>query len=234
MFKKSFVSLLIALFIMGIGGGILAGEGDDPVGPENPLYNAARGVEESQIDLVNTASEKAAFQNEFAERRMAAIENADYMAEADLEELLGDLNGHERALGLLLEGMSGPDAEEIIALVDEASKKRGEKLENMSKNENLPQSARDGMKRALENQEEARKKMADALREAQQKREAAGEQAQEGMERSEGAGEQGEDKSSRADDRGGQEENSGKDDNNAGADIGAEKSEEGTNNIPSR
>lgn len=220
MFKKSFVSLLIALFIMGIGGGILAGEGDDPVGPENPLYNAARGVEESQIDLVNTASEKAAFQNEFAERRMAAIENADYMAEADLEELLGDLNGHERALGLLLEGMSGPDAEEIIALVDEASKKRGEKLENMSKNENLPQSARDGMKRALENQEEARKKMADALREAQQKREA--------------AGEQGEDKSSRADDRGGQEENSGKDDNNAGADIGAEKSEEGTNNIPSR
>ncbi len=178
MLKKSFTVVIIFMFLFMASA--LGAEGEvETATPEDPLFDTVRSLEDAQYDLAEDEEEKVALQDEFAERRLDALDEMEE-AEAELiEEVLEDYMNHERELGQILEGMDGPNAEALIALVDKASEKRGQRLAQNLEREDLPEEAREGMQRALANQEMAREKMKAALERAQNLREAAKEAGQE-------------------------------------------------------
>ncbi len=162
MLKKSLIILAAVLLLL--GGSVWALDGNGPeilVTPENPFYDAARAIENAQFELATDLEEKIIMQNEYSERRLAALENTGNSE--DFDELIDAYDEHEQEMGKLLEGVDGPDFEGVYDLVLESSEQRNVRLKKIAADENLPEGAREGARRALENQEMAMGKLEEAL-----------------------------------------------------------------------
>lgn len=174
MLKK--IMIITAAVLLLFGGSVWAVDGNGPetlLTPKNPFYDAGQAIENAQYELATDLEEKIMVQDEYSKRRLAAMENAG--DPEDFNELLATYAEHEQELGELLEELEGPDAEEIVGLVEESSVKKSERLDEMMVDENdLPEVARAGVDKALKNQEMAMEKLEGALKRAREAHENAG------------------------------------------------------------
>jgi len=159
--NKTLVALLALCLIM--AGAALAVEEEGVITPEDILYDAATLIEDVQYDLTEDSQEKALMQNEFARRRFQAVRELAGKNSKQIGEVLTALAGHERELGRLIDDVTNED---VILLVTQASERRGQDLLLMSQDENLPEEARQGMLKALANQEMAMEKFREAMEKA--------------------------------------------------------------------
>ena len=172
---KKGLALVVAL-IMIAGGAAIADEvdsQDDVLTPADTTYKTGRLVEEAQHELSEDFVEIAGQQNEFAERRMAALQH-DKGREHALS-LLEEMEEHEerlsQALGALAENeeedLEEEDLiEEISERVEEATRRRSERLAELAQDDTMPEQAREGARGAIENQERALIKVYQAMENA--------------------------------------------------------------------
>lgn len=172
MLKKSLFMVIVFLMLFGGTTSVFSESAYDyPLAPGDPIYQAGLALEAAQYELVANLEEKIRMQNEYAERRLDAMEQAD--DPEDLVILLDSLNEHEQEIEDIIDGLDEFDAEKIFDLVQEANKQKSVRLMEMVEDENLPEEARNGAAQALANQEMAMEKLKGALAKAQQAREAA-------------------------------------------------------------
>ncbi len=172
MLKK--IMIIMATVLLFFGGSVWAMDGNGPetlLTPPNPSYNAAKAIENAQYELATDLEEKIMIQDEHSKRRLMAIKNAGDFE--DFNELLAAYAEHEQELGERLEELEGPNAEEIFGLVKESSEQKSVRLTEILEDENLPEVAREGVAKALENQEMAMDKLEEALDRAQEAHEGA-------------------------------------------------------------
>ncbi len=166
MLKKGLIIMAAVLLLF--GGTVWALDGSGPetgLTPEDPFYDAARAVEDAQYELTADLEERIMIQNEYSERRLAAMENAGNSD--DFNELLDAYAEHERELGELLEGLDEPDFDRVYELVIESSEQKSVRLTEMLEDDELPEEAKEGAQKALDNQEKAMIKLGEALDRAQ-------------------------------------------------------------------
>jgi len=174
---KGFALILTVSLIL--GSVALAEEGSeteekDVLMPDDFTYEIGQLVEEAQYELSEDAAEQAEQQNEFAERRMIALQgdkNGEHVV-----SLLEQIEKHEGRLCRALEALAanGEESldeeeglvEEIMERVEEATRKRSERLGELADDESMPEGARAGASRAIENQENARRKAFEAMENA--------------------------------------------------------------------
>ncbi len=166
MLKK--VTIIMAAVLLLLGGSVWAldSNGETSLTPENPFYDAARAIEDAQYELAADLEEKIMIQNKYSERRLAALGNTGNSE--DFDELLAAYTGHEQELGELLEGLDKPDFEGVYDLVIESSEQKSVRLEEIIADDSLPEGAREGAQRALENQGMAMDKLEEALARARE------------------------------------------------------------------
>jgi len=174
---KKGLALVVAL-IMIAGGAAIANEAEqeeDVLTPADATYMTGRLIEEAQHDLSEDFVEMAGQQNEFAERRMAALQRDEGREHA--LSLLKDMSEHEgrlsQALSQAMEaleengvGESGDEFIELSERLKEATERRSKRLEELVKDEDMPEQAREGAQRALDNQERALEKAQQAIENA--------------------------------------------------------------------
>jgi len=96
-------------------------ESSEVMSPSNPMYRAGRFIEDSQYRIAGDQMERVAMQDEFAERRMTALESDESNAHAEL--LLSELEEHEGYL-----------ADELLTLQEEEEEASDEEDENGDEN----------------------------------------------------------------------------------------------------
>ncbi len=168
MLKKIMIIMVTVLLFFG-GSSVSAMDGNGPetlLTPQNPSYNAAQAIENAQYEMAADLEEKIMIQDEHSKRRLMAMESAGDID--DFNELLAAYAEHEQELGERLKELEGPDAEEIFDLVKESSEQKSARLNEMLEDEDLPEVAREGVAKALENQEMAMEKLHEALKKAQE------------------------------------------------------------------
>lgn len=187
MLKKIICMATAALFLFSGAGLVFSNEDlENPLIPGDASYQTGMAIEEAQYEIADDPEEKIGMQNEYAERRFQAIEQA--FDPEDLAVLLEGYQDHEQKLGQLAMDLNEIDSDlaSVLELVEQASQQRYLRLQEMSEDESLPETAREGMKKALENQEMAMVRFAEALARAQQAREAARDRAGQGNDQTPG------------------------------------------------
>jgi hypothetical protein len=176
MIKK--LCFLAIAFMLILSGSVWANDEGDSGGnliPDDLTYETVFAYETAQYDLVKDLKEKIGMQNEFAERRLRALEALKMVNnQVALETVLNAFQSSELELLSLVEDLDSSDLDTAADLVMKASEQRMVRLAEKSEDESLPEQARNGMKKALENQEMAMNKFREALQVAQQARETAG------------------------------------------------------------
>ncbi len=173
--KFYFLSIALLLFVSGSVLANDAGDSGNSLMPDDISYGTVLAYETAQYDLVKDLKEKIGMKNEFAERRLRALEVLEMVNnQVALEAVLNAFQSSEVELLSLVEELDSSDLETVAALVIEASEQRMMRLEEKSEDETLPEEARNGMKKALENQEMAMEKFQGALQMAQEARDIAG------------------------------------------------------------
>ena len=174
--KKTMIIFVASLLTL--GGAALAAQETGLILPDNPLYHAGNALEEAQADISENAVEQVVLRNERVGKKLALLEEVTREGKPEfVDQLLEEFDEQNRNLREALDGVGGPDAEKIYELVTEANKQRSERLEEMIADDSLPQEARDGVAKALENQEQAMMKMQEGLDRAQEAREKASQRA---------------------------------------------------------
>ena len=177
---KILLGTLLAVFLF-FGADVYAEEQQEIVSPESELYETTRLMEDTEYEYTEDNGEKALLQDEYADKRLLEAEE---LLENDNEEaaeaILDDYNQHVEEVEQNLDEArkNGGEISDIEALVAERFAKRSERLTALLEREDLPQQAKEGISRALTNQEKARQRFADALLKAREAREQAGERAE--------------------------------------------------------
>lgn len=168
-------------------------ENNEVVAPDSELYDTTRLIEENEYELTESNSEKALIQSDNADKRITEVENMLEEGNPEIiEELMEDynkkLNTIEENLQIAAEKQEQGIAD-IEKLVMEKSAERNKNLTSLLGREDLPQQAKAGITRALENQQRAMQHLAEAMRkreEALQRAEQARENAQKKAEEARG------------------------------------------------
>jgi len=167
MLKKGLIIMAAVLLLF--GGTVWALDSSGPetgLTPEDPFYDAARAVEDAQYELAADPEEKIMIQNEYSERRLAAMENA--RDSEDFDELLETYAEHEQEMGELLEELDEPDFDRVYELVIKSSEQKLVRLTEMLEDDELPDEAKEGAQKALDNQKMAMEKLQAALKKAEE------------------------------------------------------------------
>ncbi|WP_121615884.1 DUF5667 domain-containing protein [Virgibacillus halodenitrificans] len=204
-------------FSLILGGQAFAEESLKVVDPQSDLYDTTRYLEEATYDITTDFSDKVLLQEQYAEKRLReaelAIEQGDPAAakkliqEADIHGELMEEN--------LAEVNKTDDIEEIDALEKEVLSyiaKRTEILKSLLVRDDIPEDAKKGIQRAINNQEKVVEKIhkafaekrlhlddredldEDAEDEAEEKADKAEDKAEKEREKAEEAAEKAEDK----------------------------------------
>lgn len=177
---KILLGTLLAVFLF-FGAAVYAEEQQEIVSPESELYETTRLMEDTEYEYTEDNGEKALLQDEYADKRILEAED---LLKNDNEEaaeaILEDYNEHVEEVEKNLDEArkSGHDIADIEALVAEKFAKRSERLTALLEREDLPQQAKEGISRALTNQERAAQRFADALLTAKEAREQARERSE--------------------------------------------------------
>lgn len=165
--KKMIASMTVGLLLM--GGNVFAAEGQEILDPNSDLYDTSRLMEEVEYELTEENGEKALLQDEYADARLNEAEVVlDEGDEQKAEELMEEYNEHLQEIEQNIEAAieAGEDILQVEEIVAENSQKRSEKLSTLLERENLPEQAKVGIFKALENQKMAELKFMEALNKA--------------------------------------------------------------------
>ena len=172
MIKKIAVVCVLSL-LLSSAGLVFAGSNSNP---ESPLYPLRGLIEVSAIELTNDNVGTALWALQFAESRIDLLdeevekgrpdfvdlllqENEAYMNEAQNQIENAEENEYDENLGKAIEQVSA------------AHERRQARLKDMIESKDIPEAAKDGMGRALENQERAFENFMRAMDKAQEARE---------------------------------------------------------------
>jgi len=168
---KKFLVLISVILV--IGGSVamaddLKQEEVEALTPADANYTTGRFVEDAQYQLSEDPMEKAGQQNQYAERRMAALEKDEATNYA--AELLEELKEHEGNLAQALEALADHDEDELMGDISErlerSAQQRSRQLVQLIEDEALPEEAREGALGAIENQVNALQKSYKAMENA--------------------------------------------------------------------
>lgn len=167
--------IITVVLLMTCGGVLYAGESEGEAGiilPSDKVYDWGCFVEETLLDLSDVDLDKVEKMNEFAERRLKALENLpEEEYEEYVEELIEEVKEYEKSLVDELEMIEDGDIEAVMELTQKASERRGERLSEIAEDETMPEGAREGARTALENQAMAGEKAESAAERSVQARE---------------------------------------------------------------
>lgn len=186
--KKIITSITVGLLF--IGGNSYAAEEQEIINPDSELYDTSRLIEEAEYELTEDNGEKALLQDEYADKRLSEAEMAfDEGDEQKAGELMEDYNEHMQEIEENIEAAkeAGDDISKVEEIVAENSQKRFENLQALLEREDLPEAAKLGIKRALENKKMAQQRFSEALKKAEAARGNVEEKQEEGMNRAEEA-----------------------------------------------
>ncbi|MDR5658853.1 DUF5667 domain-containing protein [Serpentinicella sp. ANB-PHB4] len=184
--KKLIVTSMVGVLL--ISGTVYADEQQEVLTPESELYETIRLIENNEYELTEAYEEKALLQDEYADRRLEEMEEV--LKEEDqeaAERLIEDYNEHIEEINKNLElgrGL-GNDITNVESLVAQNSLKRSENLSTLLEREDIPEEAKEGISKAIENQNQVSERLAEALEKASQAREQAEERANEAREQAE-------------------------------------------------
>ncbi|PKM79685.1 MAG: hypothetical protein CVU88_05280 [Firmicutes bacterium HGW-Firmicutes-13] len=155
MIKKIVLLCIILLAFSSIGFAALSTA--DTLTPDSPLYPTALYLEEAQTGLTRSNMGKALLQLNFAERRINAMEAVLENGRPELlDELVAANRKHlENAQELTDMASDGPDFDKVVELVTQAHERRQERLQEILDYKDIPDAARAGIQKAMENQVKA-------------------------------------------------------------------------------
>jgi len=171
MMRKVLILVITLAMLASLGVAVMAEEPANPVLPGDDDFPAMIALEKAQVDTSQGLPEQALIENDCAEKRLAALERAQEQIGEDefghevLEELIEYLNGNENNLGLIIAAMArdkenfdnAQTAEDVAKGIEE----RGWRLREIADEEsNMPEGAKAGAQRALDNMERAAEKAA--------------------------------------------------------------------------
>ncbi|OIJ22395.1 hypothetical protein BKP45_07095 [Anaerobacillus alkalidiazotrophicus] len=166
--KKIITSITVGLLL--IGGNSYSAEEQEIIKPDSELYDTSRLIEEAEYELTEDNGEKALLQDEYADKRLSEAEMAfDEGDEQKAEELMEDYNEHMQEIEENIEAAkeAGDDISKVEEIVAENSQKRFENLQALLEREDLPEAAKLGIKKALENKKMAQQRFSEALKKAE-------------------------------------------------------------------
>lgn len=126
--------------------------------PEFELYETIRIIEEIEYELTEDVTEKILLQDEYADKRLAELEE---MVEVGLddkvEELLEDYEKHMEEVEKNLEEAreEGTDLTDLEDVISDKKAKRFENLLLLLEREDLPEQAKTGVSKAIANKQRA-------------------------------------------------------------------------------
>ena len=150
----------------------VAEEAPPPVLPGDGLLIAVSALEHAQSQTSEGLAEEALLENAFANRRVEALELALASEKAEgfgAEVLMELLAVNEENLGQIIAGLArdkelSSESMEVLVVVETDAKERGWRLLEIADEEStLPEGAKAGAQRALDNMEAAAERAADAL-----------------------------------------------------------------------
>jgi hypothetical protein len=186
------------------GGNVYAAEDQEIVDPNSDLYDTSRSIEEAEYELTEDSGEKALLQDEYAGERLeeteVVLEEGD---EEKADELMADYNESLQEIDQNIDAAkeAGEDVSDVEAIVTENSQKRSENLTALLDREDIPEEAKAGISKALENQQKAEQKFLEAQKKAEEARAKAEEKKEEAMKKAEEAKEKAEEKREEANER---------------------------------
>ena len=141
----------------------VAEEAPPPVLPGDGLLTAVSALEDAQSQTSEGLAEQALLENAFANRRVEALGlalasgNAEGLGVQVLMDLLAE---HEGNLGQVIAAMARgedlpPESEGVLEAIEADAKERGWRLVEIVADDEMPEVARDGAQKALDNMEAA-------------------------------------------------------------------------------
>lgn len=171
--KKIITGAVLGSLLIG-GAAYSANEASEEVlTPDSELFSASVLMEDAEYDLTEELDDKVLLQNDFADKRLIALEKVKAAGNEHAYEILLDrFNKHVQEMESQLEEAKEDryDVSEIEAIVAEKSARRGENLALLLEREDLPDVAKEGIAKALENQAKAMERFAAAQLKAQEAR----------------------------------------------------------------
>jgi Domain of unknown function (DUF5667) len=140
------------------------------VSADSELYETVRVMEDTEYSLTESPEEKIILQDDYAEKRLLeAIEQLENGDEESAEELLNEYDEQVQHIEESLENAvdDNEDISNLETIVEENAKYLKENLLALLEREDLPDTAKAGITKALENQARAMKNFAKALEKAE-------------------------------------------------------------------
>jgi hypothetical protein len=163
---KKWISFLCILSLAGAGA-VYAEESPQPVvSPDSELYETVRIMEEQEVELTEDSAEKIIIKVDQGEKRLAEAERMLEEGDEDAaSQLVEEYTEHVGEVEEELEEsdeIKEEDLATIQALIVEKWEKRSKNLMAMLEREDLPETAKAGMMKALANKQRALQHFAEA------------------------------------------------------------------------
>ena len=169
--KKVLILVITLAILASLGVAVTAEEPEGPpVIPSDKEFSAMVAMERAQVETSEGLPEQARIENDCADKRMEALEDAqkqigdDEFGQVVLAELIKHLEEGEGNLGLIIADMAqdkdNPENAQIAKDVAKGIKERGWRLNKIFSDYNMPEGAQEGAERALANMEAAAEKAA--------------------------------------------------------------------------
>ncbi|MCD8500735.1 MAG: DUF5667 domain-containing protein [Bacillaceae bacterium] len=126
--------------------------------PDFEVYETIRMIEEVEYELTEDVTEKISLQDEYADKRLAEIEEmVEAGLEDEIEELLKDYEKHMEEVEKVLEEAKEEETDltDVEEVISEKNEKRFENLLLLLEREDLPEQAKAGISRAIANKHRA-------------------------------------------------------------------------------
>lgn len=164
------IIVLFSLLLFLVNGVALAGA-DDPTDqfdllPSDLFYDIALSVEAAQLALTIDPAEKLLILKRSSNRTLDLIGNTTDHEERSL--LLAELTAQEQELWSIWDGLDEEQAGSFVAMVAEIAEKRSSNLHDLLESDLIPNKARSGIERALQNQLMALEKQQEAMKRAEE------------------------------------------------------------------
>ncbi|KHF38704.1 DUF5667 domain-containing protein [Halalkalibacter okhensis] len=198
--KKLVIATTVCLLL--VAGVVHANQEKDIVSPESELYETVRVIEETTIELTKDPGEKTLLEDEYAKNRLLEAEEMLAVGnEEAAESSIDDYNEHMDAIekNLAEAKERGKDISEVEVIINENMEKRSENLRSLLDRDDIPEQAKAGITKAIENQAKAKQRAEEARSQARAKgngasQEKGKQEKQKGQERAEQARQQGQER----------------------------------------
>ncbi|WP_332628511.1 DUF5667 domain-containing protein [Halalkalibacter flavus] len=161
--KKIVIAITVSFIL--VAGVVYANEEREIVSPESELYETVRIIEETAIELTKDTSEKTLLEDQYAEQRLLEAEEMFAVGNEDAgEKSLEDYSEHIEKIekNIAVAKGNGKDVSEVESIVYENMEKRSENLLALLDRDDLPEQAKAGITKALDNKEKAKQRAEEA------------------------------------------------------------------------